>query len=257
MVSGFGASQTREQALVIHHRQTDGVAVVELDRPERRNALDLAACQELAELVRGAAGAGARALVLGGAGPHFCAGADLTTVEDAVFVAALHDALAALATVPIPTIAAVQGAALGAGTQLAVACDLRVATPDARFGIPAARLGLMVDHWTVQRLALTIGFSAARAMLVAAEEYDGATAHRLGFVHRLGDRDAALAWAASLTALAPLTVAGHKLGLNGLERAAGGDDRYQEAFAVAWGSRDLTEAMAARAAKRPPLFEGH
>ena len=76
----------------------------------------------------------------------------------------------------VPVIAAVEGAALGAGTQLAVACDLRVATPDARFGIPAAKLGLMVDHWTVQRLALLAGHGPARAMLLAAEVLDGAAA---------------------------------------------------------------------------------
>lgn len=241
---------------MIHHDLRGGVAVVALDRPERRNALDLDHCIELARLVDDAPGEGARVLVLAGEGPHFCAGADLTGVEDRTFVGALHDALEALATVPIPTIAVVHGAALGAGTQLAIACDLRVALPDARFGIPAARLGLMVDHWTVQRLALTAGYGLARAMLVAADECSGEAAHRLGFVQRIGNRDLALAWATEIAALAPLTMAGHKVGLNALEQRVGEVDAYQAAFRRAWASRDHAEAMAARVEKRAPVFEG-
>ena len=238
---------------MIHTESRAAVTLVTLDRPERRNALDLEHCRLLAEAVRAAPASGARVLVLAGAGPHFCAGADLSGVEDGPFIHALLDALDALATVAIPTIAAVQGAALGAGTQLAVACDLRVAEPGARFGIPAARLGLMVDAWTVRRLAATAGASMARAMLVAAEEYDGAAALRIGFVHRSGSVEEALAWAAAISALAPLTMAGHKLGLNEVEV---GGDAYEEAFHGAWASADHAEAMAARAANRPPVFEG-
>ena len=106
--------------------------------------------------------------------------------------------------------AAIEGAALGAGTQLAVACDLRVATYDAQFGIPAGKLGLMVDQWTIDRLVAVAGESPARAMLLAAEVYRGDTAHRLGFVHRLGAPADAWAWAEKIAALAPLTLGGHK-----------------------------------------------
>ena len=88
---------------------------------------------------------------------------------------------------PIVTMAAVDGPALGAGTQLAVACDLRVATPGSLFGIPAARLGLVVDHWTVERLARELSWPVARAMLVAAETYDATALHSAGGIHRLGD----------------------------------------------------------------------
>ena len=94
--------------------------------------------------------------------------------------------------------AAVDGVALGAGTQFAVSCDLRVATADARFGVPAAKLGLAVDHETVRRLAAFAGEGTARAMLLAAEELDGAAAHRIGLVQRLGDLDEALAWAGDI-----------------------------------------------------------
>ena len=240
---------------MIHAETRGAVTLFTLDRPERRNALDLDHCRQLASLVRGAPAAGARVVVVTGAGPHFCAGADLTGVEDDAFIGALHDALDALATVPIPTIAAVHGAALGGGTQVAIACDLRVAAADARFGIPAAKLGLMVDHRTVQRLALMAGYGPARAMLVAAEEYDGEAAHRIGLVQRLGDLEAAMGWASDISQLAPLTMAGHKIGLNLLESSAGGA-AYDAAFRRAWTSEDHRDAMAARTEKRAPRFEG-
>ena len=98
-------------------------------------------------------------LVLTGAPPAFSAGADLTGVEEGEFARLLAEVLRGFTELPIPTIAAVDGPALGAGTQLAVACDLRVATPASRFGIPAARLGLVVDHWTVERLARELGLA--------------------------------------------------------------------------------------------------
>jgi enoyl-CoA hydratase len=250
--------------LTIHVRHRDAVAILTLDRPERRNALDRAHCEELASLVHEVAAAGSRAIVLAGSGPHFCAGADLTGVENASFATVLAAALDALSTTPVPTIAAVQGAALGAGTQLAIACDLRVAEVTARFGIPAAKLGLMVDHWTMQRLALTAGYSPARAMLLAAEELDGEAAHRVGFVQRLASPPAsalesAEAWAATIATLAPLTIAGHKLGLNTLEQPMRGDvdEQVQAAFARAWSSEDLAEGMKARNEGRAPDFRGH
>jgi enoyl-CoA hydratase len=196
--------------------------------------------------------------VLTGAGGHFCAGADLTGVEDHGFTDRLREVLAALRDDPRPLIAAVDGAALGAGTQLAVACDLRVATPAARFGIPAARLGLLVDHWTMQRLSLLAGAGPTRAMLLGAETYSGEEAERLGFVQRLGDLEAALGWADEVAALAPLTLAGSKLALNRLEMPVGrGDDPdVHEAWARAWGSEDLQEGMAAFRERRRPVFHG-
>jgi enoyl-CoA hydratase len=240
---------------VLHREQRGPVTVVTIDRQQRRNAVDHATLDELAGAIGDAAGA--RALVLTGAGGHFCAGADLTGVEDAAFASVLRSVLDALGTVPFPTIAAVEGVALGAGTQLAAACDLRVATPDARFGIPAARLGLMVDQWTVDRVARLAGEGTARAMLLAAEVVSGADAHRVGFVQRLGGLDAALGWAEEIAALAPLTIAGHKLALR--RRAPPPPDApdVSEALRRAWGSEDLREGMAAFRERRPPRFEGH
>lgn len=241
---------------MIHLDDRGTVAVLTIDRPERRNALDHQALEQLLE-AHGRA-TEARVLVLTGAAGHFCAGADLSGVEDTGFTDLLRQVLAALRDDPRPLIAAVDGAALGAGTQLAVACDLRVATPSARFGIPAAKLGLMVDHWTIQRLSLLAGAGPTRAMLLGADTVTGEDAERLGFVQRLGHLDDALGWADEIAALAPLTLAGMKLALNRLEMPVGrGDDPdVHAAWATAWGSDDLQEGIAAFRERRRPIFHG-
>ena len=157
---------------------------------------------------------------------------------------------------PIPTIAAIDGPALGAGTQLAIACDLRVATPASRFGIPAARLGLVVDHWTVERLARELGWPIARAMLLAAETYDAASLHAAGAVHRLGDLGDAVRWARQLAALAPLTIAGHKLALERSGPEPVSDEAVEAARRLAWASADAVEGRQAFLDKRAPRFTG-
>jgi enoyl-CoA hydratase len=234
--------------------ERSGVLVVTLDRPERRNAVDHATVLALADAWREAASA--RALVLTGTPPAFSAGADLTGVEEGEFARALGDVLRGLATLPIPTIAAVDGPALGAGTQLAVSCDLRVATRESRFGIPAARLGLVVDHWTVERLARELGWPIARAMLLAAETYDAAALHAAGAVHRLGALDDALAWARQLAVLAPLTIAAHKVALERSGPPPATDELVESARLAAWRSADAIEGRQAFLEKRPPRFVG-
>jgi enoyl-CoA hydratase len=242
---------------VIRFEQTDQVAVITLDRPERRNAVDHAALEQLRASIARSQAEGARVLVLRGTAGHFCAGADLSGVEDTGFVSLLGEVLTALQVAPFVTIAAVEGAALGAGTQLATACDLRVATPDSSWGVPAAKLGLMVDRWTLERVAALVGQGTARAVFLAAEVLTGERAHQLGLVQRLGTPDDALAWARALTALAPLTVAGHKVGLNTLVGdVPDAEERYREAFARAWKSADLQEGLAAFRERRPPAFRG-
>lgn len=232
-----------------------GVTVLTINRPERRNAVDLATVTALGDRLTDAKGAGARVVVLTGAGGHFCSGADLGGVDEDIFVAALNRALNLLRDPAFVTVAAIDGVALGAGSQFAVMCDLRVATEVARFGVPAAKLGLAVDHETIRRLAAFAGEGTARAMLLACEEHDGATAHRLGLVQRLGDLDAALAWAHDIAALAPLTIAAHKLGL---ERTASraDDPDYAAARREAWASDDLQEGLRAFKERRRPEFRG-
>jgi enoyl-CoA hydratase len=237
---------------VIHTEWRGAVVLVTIDRPERRNAVDHDALIGLRAAIDDAAAKEGRALVLTGAGGTFCAGADLTGVEGTEFAAALRAVLTGLTDLPFATIAAVDGAALGAGTQLATACDLRVATAGSRFGIPAARLGLVVDQWTVARIVALAGGGAARAMLLAAETITGEDAHRLGLVQRLGGLDDAIEWAEAIAALAPLSIAGHKVALEHPDDT----DAVAGSHARAWSSEDAQEGPRAFLAKRPPKFTG-
>lgn len=239
------------------------VRVVSLDRPAQRNALDHHTLYELRDALADAVLDECRVLVLNGSGDHFCAGADLSDVEDEGFVNLLRQVLEGLHTAPFPVIAAVHGAALGAGTQLAMACDLRIATPDSTFGIPAAKLGLTVDFWTVDHLSRQAGASVARAMLLSAQVYSGEALHRSGFVQRLAEPgagavlDAALAWAADVAQLAPLTIDAHKLMLRLLESArADVPAEVTKARALAWSSADFQEGLAAFRERRRPAFRG-
>jgi len=231
-----------------------GVVLITLDRPERRNAVDHATLLALLDAQREARDA--RVVVLTGAPPAFCAGADLHGVEEGVFASDLARVLRGFTELRAPVIGAIDGPALGAGSQLVSVCDLRVATPGSVFGVPAARLGLVVDHWTVERLAREFGWSTARAMLLAAETFSGERLHTMGSVHRLGGLDAALDWAGEMSRLAPLTIVGHKLALE----ASAGDPEpngdVEDARGAAWGSADAEEGRNAFLDKRRPDFRG-
>ena len=191
-----------------------------------------------------------------GEGTAFCAGADLDTVGDAGFLEALYGLLQRLVAVSVPVIAAVHGPAIGAGTQLAIAADLRVVGPDAVFGLPTAALGLAVDPWTVRRLALLAGGGPARRMLLACEQLDHAAAAATGLVDRVGDPDAARAWAVEIAVLAPLTVAYNKLAVNRLLEDPAVPAEVTAGFDACWASDDLVEGRRARAEKRSPVFRG-
>ena len=232
----------------------DGVVLITLDRPERRNAVDHDTL--LALLEAQAQCADARVVVLTGAPPAFSAGADLHGVEQGVFVHDLERVLKGFTELRAPVIGAIDGPALGAGAQLVSVCDLRVATADSKFGVPAARLGLVVDHWTVERLSREFGWPVARAMLLGAETYSGAQLHAMGSVHRIGGLDAALEWAAAISRLAPLTIAGHKLALESSAGEPDEDPVVEHARNQAWASDDAEEGRRAFLEKRSAAFRG-
>lgn len=241
----------------VHASLADQVAVVTIDRPERRNALHLEALEELHAAVVEAVDTGARALVLTGASGHFCAGADLTELEDVGFTQRLAEVLRHLAAVPVTTVAAVEGSCMGLGMQLALACDVRVVADTARFAVPVARLGLMVDHWTLDRLARMWGEGAARHLTLTAAVLDADDAWRLGFAQERGGLDDAVALAGRAARLAPLTQAGTKQGLGVAPSDDAATSRYEAAFARAWASDDLTEGRTAFTERREPRFRGH
>ncbi len=124
-------------------------------------------------------------------------------------------------------------------------------------GVPAAKLGLVVDHWTIRRLASEFSPPIARAMLLAAQTYTAEQLHAAGGIHRLGTLDDAVAWAHELSRLAPLTIAGHKIGLEHAQAEPGEDAEFEAARSAAWASADAEEGRTAFLDKRRPDFTGH
>ncbi|MEX1217030.1 MAG: enoyl-CoA hydratase [Acidimicrobiales bacterium] len=241
---------------MIRSERRNEIVVITIDRPERRNALDYAALVELDSIQSAVDLDQTRVVVLTGAHGHFCSGADLNTVEDEKFVALLNRTLTWFRNAPFPTMAAIEGFALGAGTQLSLACDLRIATPESGFGVPAAKLGLLVDQWTIQRFVALVGQSIARQVFLSADVVSGERAHQVGFVHRLGTLDDALEWAKDIAQLAPLTLRGMKIGLNEADVPESASLEFDAAFRAAWASEDLAEGLSAFGEKRSPNFRG-
>ena len=240
----------------IHSTLSERVATVTIDRQARRNALNLETLGELDAAVRAALDDGARAVVLTGAGGHFCAGADLTELEDVSFTERLAQVLRHLAAAPVTTVAAISGSCMGLGMQLAVACDLRVVDDTARFAVPVAKLGLMVDHWTLDRVARFFGEGAARRMVLTAAVLTSEDAWRLGFAQARGGLEVAQGLAAEAVPLAPLSQAGSKIGFDAHVDNVEVRERYAAAFARAWASEDLREGQRAFTERRSPVFEG-
>jgi enoyl-CoA hydratase len=172
---------------VINFEEQGRIGIATIDRPERRNALNGELCTELRHHLEQSADL--RAIVITGAGTAFCAGADLVTRFAAhgdsatdTFRPAFEEVLDAIVAHPAPVIAAINGPAMGAGMQLAVACDLRVTVSGARFAIPGGKLGIHLSARNIWRLAQLVGQGAARDFLLAGRTVDGAEALRLGLV---------------------------------------------------------------------------
>jgi enoyl-CoA hydratase len=237
--------------------QAEAVMTIELQRPERRNALNSQLVEELREAVLKAGDGSTRAIVLSGQGTVFCAGADLS--GDA-FAADYPDRLIELHkvmdAVPIPVIGAINGPAIGAGLQLAMRCDLRVVAPDAFFQFPTSKYGLALDNWSIRRLSSLVGHGRARAMLLTAEKLTAETALLTGMANRIGTLADAQAWAAEIAGLAPLAIQHAKRVLNDDGSIEEPSPVQKELFDKAWGSQDVIEAQVARVEKRPPNFQG-
>ena len=236
-------------------RRDGPVSVLELNRPDRRNALDLTQCRAIAQAADAEVAAGARVLVITGRGSSFCSGADLGGVYGEEFLDALYGMLHGLTRLPVPIIAAVNGPAIGAGTQLALACDLRMAEESAKFAVPTAKNGMAVDAWTIRALAAAAGRGIARRLMLAAESIDRDQAMSCGLVDRVGGIDEAVAWAHEIAELAPLTLAHNKAVLTEAIDTAQSPE-IEASFAACWASADVKEAAAARAEKRAPRFTG-
>jgi enoyl-CoA hydratase/carnithine racemase len=249
---------------------------ITLDRPEARNAVTEAMLVDLAAaLADAAADPAARVLLLAGEGGHFCAGADLDEVARAAGVPdgfgygrVLEEVLTALADHPLPVVARVEGAALGAGCQLLTACDLVVAAEDARIGVPSARLGIVLAFESIERLALAVGPRRATQLLLTGRELSGAEAAVWGLVGEAVPADRVVARTEEvldeIAEAAPLSVRGSKRAVAAVLRKLS-IDRETEGYrlaevdlmaADALGSEDLAEGLGARRERRPPRFRG-
>lgn len=253
---------------MIHWETREHVGVATIDRPERRNALSAEVCTQLGRHL--ADNPSLRAVVITGAGGTFCAGADLVTRFGTdnpshggdTFRPVFEATIDAVVDYPAPVIAAMAGPALGAGLQLAVACDLRVAAPDATLGIPSGRLGVHLSAPNLARIGQLVGQGLARDILLGGRTLSGEQALACGLVQRLADDPLALAteWADEIAALAPLSVAGHKRSLNLLAAAPYDADALTEIAELerrAFDSDDLREGLAAFSEKRRAQFRGH
>lgn len=255
---------------LLYHLADDGIATVTVNRPDKLNALNATVIDELAALAaRVADDPAVRGVILTGAGAKaFVAGADISELASAngasggVISQRGQAAFRAIERLTKPVIAAVNGFALGGGCELAMACHIRLAAPNARFGQPEVKLGLIPGYGGTVRLARLVGRGRALELLLTASVIDAEEALRIGLVNRVVPAEGLLAAATELlrTILAqgPLAVA---LCLETVDRAI--DLLTDEALALetemfgrACASEDKVEGTSAFLGKRAPVFSG-
>jgi len=242
------------------------VAIVTLDRPEAMNALNVETLSALRDELRRVAD-DVRVVVLTGAGDRaFAAGADIKYMRGLDVAAAKewgalgHETTGLLETMPRPTIAAINGFALGGGCELALACDVRYASPKAKLGQPEINLGIIPGWGGTQRLARVCGIGVAKELILTGRTVDAEEALRIGLVNAVHDPvlDKALETAQLLASKSPIALAAAKATIN---RALAGDalgNLAAEAddFGELFSSADAKEGLAAFAEKREPNFVG-
>ena len=252
-------------------RERAGVTYVLLNRPEQRNALTPDLIDRLlAEVERVDADPDVHVLVMSGAGDAFCAGYDINYLESPGTAGAgaerdhVGEVCSRLRVLRAPTIAAVNGVASGGGCDLAVSCDLRFASEEARFAAPPARLGILYSPEGIARLTALVGPAVAKELFFGGELVDAARALAIGLVNRVypGERlgDETQRFAETVAANAPLSVAASKLIVNLLadgapltEEAAAA---IEEASLRVWASEDAVEGPRAFRERRAPRFTG-
>ncbi|MCP4443869.1 MAG: enoyl-CoA hydratase [Myxococcales bacterium] len=248
----------------------NGVAHVTLNRPAARNALSKATNEELTELAAKLGGnQEVRAVALRGAGDKsFCAGADLkerkgvAPEETGPYVDAISGAINAWARIPQPTIAVVNGFAFGGGMELAIACDLRIASENAQFGLTEVRLGIMPGAGGTQRLPRLIGVANAKELILLGSRIDAARALRLGLVLDVvpyAELDARVgAMLSDLALCAPRSTCMAKRAIDrGIEVGIDEGLRIErDCYEVTLFTEDRNEGLRAFAEKRPPKYTG-
>jgi enoyl-CoA hydratase/carnithine racemase len=256
----------------IRYSAHDGLATIELARPEKLNAMNAQMFYDLGNAAeRAASDPGIRVVLLTGQGRAFCSGLDVTLLGQLAgtrgarfrsFVLAAQRPFLLLAQMGKPTVAAVRGHALGAGFQLALACDLRVATDDARFAMLEVRFGLVPDLGGTHRLTRHAGPSRAKELVWTGRTITAEEAEGIGLVNRVVTPEAldkeAEALVREVAASPPIPVSLTKALIgradeSSLETAL---ERDAQAQASCIDSEDHREAVAAYLEKRPPRFTG-
>jgi enoyl-CoA hydratase len=253
---------------LIRVERDEAVAIVTIDRQEAMNALDVATLTELRDRLRELAeDDGARVVILTGAGEKaFVAGADIKymsglDVDQAKQWGALgHETGRLLETMPKPTIAAINGFALGGGCELAVACDMRYASSGAKLGQPEVNLGIIPGWGGTQRIARLCGLGVAKELIFTGRIVDADEASRIGLVNAV--HDPVLAKAREVgSVLASKSPIALRLMKELANRALGGDHAENltaegETFGELFSSADAKEGLAAFVEKREPRFVG-
>ena len=244
--------------------RADGVLVLTLSNPTRRNALDDAQVARLDEALAAAPGQ-ARAVLLQGEGGTFCSGYDLNLLAEPTRERLPDDALmvclARLEALSVPTVALVRGAAVGAGFDLAAACDFRVGGEDAFFFMPPARLGIVYAPDGLLRASRLVGVARAKNLFLTGRRLSAADALAWGLLDECAEeaQARALTLCQTLAAQAPLAVAGMKESFRLLTRPVLTEQErtgLRETRARAFASEDAREGKAAFLEKRPPRFRG-
>ena len=255
---------------ILFHVEESGIGLLTVNRPEKLNALNRATVAELGEAVAEAAqDAAVRGLIITGAGEKaFVAGADiaelamLTPVEAQAYAERGQAVFRSIETLRKPTVAAINGYALGGGLELAMACAVRVAAENARLGQPEVKLGILPGYGGTQRLPRLIGRGRALEMLLSGEPVTAAEAHRMGLVNHVVAQaeliEFSRRWLAKALANAPLalglTLAAVDVGLDaGLEQGL----RFEAAaFGLTTATEDKREGTRAFLEKRAAVFAG-
>jgi enoyl-CoA hydratase len=250
-------------------KRDGAIAELTIERADKLNALDRATLLELRGAVAELTRTPAHVVLVASAGERiFVSGADIAamsamSVEEARSFAQLgHETFDALEALPSLVVAVAQGAALGGGCELLLACDLAIAGEKARFGQPETNLGLMPGFGGCARLLRRIGVGAARELIYSGRLIGAEEARQLGVVQRVVPqaelRTAARAWADELAARPPLAIARAKAALAAAESSdARSAARVEiEAFASLFASEDTREGLGAFLEKRTPTFRG-
>lgn len=275
------STQTRELAdgKLLLDEPLEGVLRLTISNPEKRNALDHPILDAITATLRehaepgGASGrgSGVRCLILTGAHGMFSAGYDIGEIPEAEFEERAErlvahpftEAIDALEAFPWPSLAALPGHTIGGGLELALACDMRIASSQIKLGMPPAKLGLVYSHTGLRRFIDAIGASRTRELFLLGEYVDAPTALSWGLVNRVVEQaeleDRSLALADTLAGNAPKAQLGNKRVIAALLHARGElhEDVEQDLIELrraSFASKDMREGMRAFAEKRPPRW---